>query len=88
MRSASNQRSYYIQINNNNKPVFFVSPDGASVVSVVNSSALTTNAWKNWSVVLDGSLVAGTNTLQVQAQDFSGNTSLPLSRSFFFSVPK
>ena len=48
---------------------------------------VTTNAWKNWSVVLDSQLIPGTNTLAVQAQDFSGNVSLPLTRSFFFSVP-
>ena len=70
------------------------STDNSQVTNLnysLNGSAwqkpVTTNAWKNWSVVLDGRLIPGTNTLAIQAQDFSGNVSLPLTRSFFFRVP-
>lgn len=68
--------------------------DNAQVTSVAYSlngsvwePATTTNAWKNWSIVLDNRLVAGTNLLAVQATDFSGNISLTASQKFFFAVP-
>lgn len=53
-------------------------------------TATTTNQWKNWSAILDGQLIPGTNSLSVQARDFSGNTSVAgtkTTRNFFFAVP-
>lgn len=47
----------------------------------------TTNAWKNWTAVLDGAWVAGSNVLAVQAKDFSGNLSPVVLRNFIYAVP-
>ena len=50
----------------------------------------TTNNFKNWSIVLDGWLIAGTNTLMVQATDFSGNVSVSSTKTqvrFMLNVP-
>ena len=52
--------------------------------------ASTTNGFKNWTAVLDGNLVAGTNTLAVQATDFSGNVSVASAKTlvkFMLNVP-
>ena len=82
---TGNQRSYALQIDASDQPLFSISGNGSTSTSVTSSSSLTTNTWHHLAAVYDPSnalrvyldgILVGENTTSIPANIFSGSAPL------------